>query len=808
MTKGKMMADVPIRSVTVSDFRRIEGTRVLPFDAPIVLIHGPNGAGKTSVLSALELGLTGRVGSMERQDDRYAAHLPFLGQPYATVRVDVADYLLAGTRGTPITVNGARIDGTPAFSENAARFYAERCYLDQASLGRLLELYQHREGREESALARFVNELLGLEKLDALRTGLHDATDLRLFKNLSAGADDAASKAKAAAGQLTERTAALTEFRTELIDARNATLEAVEALRPGANGTDDPVLLLVAQAVLDEHFTSVETTDLATIHQELIALGGRIAGLADRPAMQRLTEVQTRLNTATVDRATWEAAHGIAIRAWEEAALAAGAELHGDHRDAIRQATTRVERELEAKEALGVQADATRARLDADRIELDRVQARLADANEHSSALVESLATLRTVLQDDVCPVCDRDYTDIGDVSLPEHIDAKLARLTAHGQQLIDLRNERDRIAARVSRSEVEHTRLIARLMPPGEQEALDQLHARLAELARQLDDLEPAIGAGAEIDKHSDALRDALDNLEAASSEDEHVRAELARYAGLLGVNTPPFDDSLRAAWKQLVDRAAAESIRVRDAADNYRTLETQLTRFSTAIEREAEALQLVADSAQQKARWEARVTESKRRQSVAKEVHAAATQARTTVVQRVFTESLNDVWRSVFTRLAPNEGFIPSFGIPTATKTALDIKLVTTHRTGEASGPPQMMLSAGNLNTAALSLFLALNLAVEPAVPCLVFDDPVQAMDEVHVVQFAALIRVLAKQHDRQVVIAVHDRELFDYLTLELSPAYEGDELITIELGDRENDADRGVNRHGWNPDAAIAG
>lgn len=45
-----------------------------------------------------------------------------------------------------------------------------------------------------------------------------------------------------------------------------------------------------------------------------------------------------------------------------------------------------------------------------------------------------------------------------------------------------------------------------------------------------------------------------------------------------------------------------------------------------------------------------------------------------------------------------------------------------------------PQMMLSAGNLNTAALSLFLALHLAVQPVVPCLVFDDPVQAMDEVH--------------------------------------------------------------------------
>lgn len=98
------------------------------------------------------------------------------------------------------------------------------------------------------------------------------------------------------------------------------------------------------------------------------------------------------------------------------------------------------------------------------------------------------------------------------------------------------------------------------------------------------------------------------------------------------------------------------------------------------------------------------------------------------------------------------------------------------------------------------------ALHLAVEPLVPCLVFDDPVQAMDEVHVAQFAALVRLLSKQNERQVIIAVHERELFDYLALELRPAYKGDELITIELGERAADEDQGITRHFWEPDVAI--
>ena len=46
------------------------------------------------------------------------------------------------------------------------------------------------------------------------------------------------------------------------------------------------------------------------------------------------------------------------------------------------------------------------------------------------------------------------------------------------------------------------------------------------------------------------------------------------------------------------------------------------------------------------------------------------------------------------------------------------------------------------------------------------------------VHVAPFAALLR------DRGVMIAVHERALFDYLTLELSPAFPGDRLIAVEI------------------------
>lgn len=189
------MSDVPLRRLMVSDFRRLEGTREFPLDAPVVLIHGSNGTGKTSILSALELALTGEIRSMERHSEHYRAYLPFHGQSYATVRVDVS-LDMGDIPGPPLTVSGSRMEGSPALDQEAAKFYTERCYLDQSSLGRLLDLYQTREGSEQTALEEFVNELLGLEKLDALISGLSDANDYRLLKKLAAGVDDADREAR------------------------------------------------------------------------------------------------------------------------------------------------------------------------------------------------------------------------------------------------------------------------------------------------------------------------------------------------------------------------------------------------------------------------------------------------------------------------------------------------------------------------------------------------------------------------------------------------------------------------------------
>jgi exonuclease SbcC len=172
------------------------------------------------------------------------------------------------------------------------------------------------------------------------------------------------------------------------------------------------------------------------------------------------------------------------------------------------------------------------------------------------------------------------------------------------------------------------------------------------------------------------------------------------------------------------------------------------------------------------------------------------------------VFNDSLNTAWKDLFVRLAPDEPFVPAFALPQSTKGPVEASLETLHRDGGKGGNPRAMLSAGNLNTAALTLFLALHLSAKPHLPWLIIDDPVQSMDEVHISQFAALLRTLAKQHGRQIVVAVHEKPLFDYLTLELSPSFEGDSLITIELGRAANGDSLATSRViPWEPDMALA-
>jgi exonuclease SbcC len=69
------MTAVNLKQILIKNFRSLRGTVAVPLDASVVLLHGSNGMGKTSVLSAIELALSGQIAHLQRIDKEYAKQL-------------------------------------------------------------------------------------------------------------------------------------------------------------------------------------------------------------------------------------------------------------------------------------------------------------------------------------------------------------------------------------------------------------------------------------------------------------------------------------------------------------------------------------------------------------------------------------------------------------------------------------------------------------------------------------------------------------------------------------------------------------
>jgi exonuclease SbcC len=97
--------------LSVTDFRSIAGTVTVQLDAPIILIHGPNGTGKTSLLSALELALTGDIRSMRDDDTNFARHIVHEGANETKVAI-TGRHASVPAVGSFVIANGV-LTGTP-----------------------------------------------------------------------------------------------------------------------------------------------------------------------------------------------------------------------------------------------------------------------------------------------------------------------------------------------------------------------------------------------------------------------------------------------------------------------------------------------------------------------------------------------------------------------------------------------------------------------------------------------------------------------------------------------------------------------
>lgn len=774
----------------IVNFRSIRGRLHAPLDAKVVLIHGENGAGKTSFLSAIELALTGRVAALRRADPNYAAQLLHKTTAAGSVEVRARDEKGDHTFSSTLDATGLKVVET--LGPGPSGFFSERCYLPQSLLGQLLQIYQDSDSGYDSPLARFVGNLLGLDRLDILEAGLKNLGDVRNVRKLASGWGDVELEKARLDRTLADKQKALEALLAEIDRAESTLSEAASQLAmPYDPGTQDVSALAAAFGAGDDETALERLVDqkrqLDSIRREAERLGGSDtladASILSAAAAQAKSEIDA-----------WRSAHAgrvDALRARTEQ-LVPTASLSSDLGTFQEAALAALRLERTQAAALSLRSGANAERLVAARNEFAVAETQLATIDleitrlgANASGLGAALAEMTSFISGDLCPVCDRNFSETSQGPLIDHVHAKVRTLSGSAERLLALSRSRGESQLSVEALDREINTLVGRQLEPRELADVARRTAAFDSAISELETLGVILAEGARLEAADVAARKLLAEHQARDLDARAALQTLQDYARTNNQDAPTEAETLPVAAARLAG-TLVDDIRNLEArlAVRRRSLETLSTLRSLIERRDVLLESIVADEDAQK-RADGAMARGQTLRTDGQNIRNQVDAVRSAVIRQEFNDRLNRLWRDLFVRLAPGEPFVPAFSIPEGNTQRLQPKLITLNRDGgDAGGTPGAMLSAGNLNTATLTLFMAMHMSVPTQLPWLILDDPVQSMDDVHIAHFAALLRTLSKQHGRQVMLAVHDRQLFEYLKLELSPAYPDDSLLTLEL------------------------
>lgn len=766
------------------------GARTVDLDADVVLIHGRNGSGKTSLLSAIEYAVTGEVDHLRPYKKDYAHVIGHIGDAPESARVRLTARAKDNSEdSTERTVERLGDGGVSnPFSKSTRQTFLDRSYLSQAQLARLLHIYQEpgkRNVEGDPPVIRFIRDLLDLKRLEALEAGLDVAGHVtRLRKSFEAYRT------------LEQQQQTLADARTDAAERAASSRDAERKLRAqfGAQcATADVVVPEGADAVAETLAQALSDVQAqADVLQRWINSAENIVQATPPPApplnldpvpVEQARAVAT-LNLGQVT-AILEAAQPAPYAASPNATHAVDAAVLRDRITHSRRTLATLvadnARQVQASvEAAGALGD-LRARAAGIQVELEPLLTLGASLADDLASLRSALKTILVHVDGEMCPVCERDYSEEGG-GLHAHVVERLASLGAQTARLEEQIRTRSRLMSERATLEKQiiSTEATGR---PAHTEALREREAALAQVPPLLDAASDALlvlDAAATRQAEVDAARRAFDAWQIASAARDAALQE-ASQLGLDDEPGTPADENLLTKARRRLAAFAARATSINMLKSSWVEVGK-----ATAIRQAAEAaeVQATADQSAAEAAWR-RVGALIDR---ARAVRKAASETTAELIKTTFDDRLSALVDDIYFRLVRDERFSPRL-IPSGTGSQLTAA-IHAYADGKPSGVSNAasLLSSANLNTAALSLFIALHLTAPAQPKTLVFDDPVQSMDDVHAANLAGLFRSLAYDPDpkrrRQLVIATHDRALFDYLALELSPARPEQRLLLQEI------------------------
>jgi DNA repair exonuclease SbcCD ATPase subunit len=286
--------------------------------------------------------------------------------------------------------------------------------------------------------------------------------------------------------------------------------------------------------------------------------------------------------------------------------------------------------------------------------------------------------------------------------------------------------------------------------------------------------------------------LRDVLDSSRAVAEDAQRsqdalvtARSDLARIRGvlaelraaeggfeearkLLDTRLGQVDDRIRPTVDFDGEGLGALGVALSSAATALRDLSRTVSHASGAevsrLSDEATEATQAADSARNQ------VEEIEKRCARAKVLERAAHAAAEEILRDAL-ERLRPSFAEVFDRLTPNPAFTELLARQDVVRNRNQIVPMVRDQERGIDANPLLVFSEGQLNVVALSYFLGMALnAREAALPFLLLDDPLQALDVVAILSFSDLCRHI--RSSRQLLLTTHDRRFADVLVRKLSP------------------------------------
>lgn len=496
-----------LKSLSIHNFRSIRGSVVIPLDAQVVLVHGTNGMGKTSVMSAIELGLTGSIAHLDAQS-KYHEFLTHIDTAGGSIQLAVEGINGRSTGAGQVRFGPGSFDATPALNAADASFFSERCYLPQAVLGRLLDIYDQKK-TTNSRLTEFVKELLRLDALDALVDGLDHAFNVTRIRKLA----PVYKQLEEARDRLDKQ---LERERSSVDSAQQATTQRISRLNdllavldptavPVGAGFDVAAL----RARVDDR--DRDQAELASVTQQSSEVSSLLSRLDQTLAGSPDAEIAVlERDVATIGSQyeTWMNGQGAQITQaldalkefHSELSPIDGASVEEQVRDALSWCiveVNRCQRLLDQHGTASQQLTAARTTIQRATIRISEINQALETGAKDARTLAAALAGIAPHVEGDLCPVCSRDFAEVDSGSLTAHIAAKIANLTSEAGRLQAFSTERASESERLTTARRDEATAERLVLQPAALVDLRQRQSAIASIRSRLEQLQGGAAHG-----------------------------------------------------------------------------------------------------------------------------------------------------------------------------------------------------------------------------------------------------------------------------------------------------------------------